>query len=273
MRGSVGAPHPNTLSYTYPCTLIPLPTFLLSPSSSPHLVFLNDVYKLELAKIMYLLHHNDLPPVLHSSFTKLKSIHSYNIWQVGKNVYFLLRVDNHSLKLFFLLFLCEGELTNTTTTLPTSFLIYPHTPTDFPTPHPTSFLTFPHTPTHFPTHPINSPTPLPTFFLISPTPTHFSTPSTLTPCTLPHLPPKFSMYESVAKLPCGLNPFGYIKYPFSPNFLMPQVPIFSFAPLQKFCRNWHRTLGFPFRALGILLSFKCLSWPWCPFAPVFISPK
>ena len=37
-----------------------------------NLLVLDDIYKLELAKIMYLLHHNDLPPVLNNSFTKLK---------------------------------------------------------------------------------------------------------------------------------------------------------------------------------------------------------
>ena len=54
---------------------------------------LDDVYKLELAKIMYLLHHNDLPPVLHCSFAKLKYIHSHNTRQLDENVYFLPRVN------------------------------------------------------------------------------------------------------------------------------------------------------------------------------------
>ena len=60
-----------------------------------HLNFLvlDDIYKLELAKIMYLLHHNDLPPVLNNSFTKLKSIHSHDTRQLDKNVYFLPRVN------------------------------------------------------------------------------------------------------------------------------------------------------------------------------------
>ena len=48
--------------------------------------------KLELAIIMYLLHHNDLPPVLNNSFTKLKSIHSHDTRQLNKNVHFLPRV-------------------------------------------------------------------------------------------------------------------------------------------------------------------------------------
>ena len=42
---------------------------------------------------MYLLHHNDLPPVLSNSFTKLKSIHSRDTRQLDKNVYFLPRVN------------------------------------------------------------------------------------------------------------------------------------------------------------------------------------
>ena len=60
-----------------------------------HLNFLvlDDIYKLELAKIMYLLHHNDLPPVLNNSFTKLKSIHSHDTRQLDKNVYFMPRVN------------------------------------------------------------------------------------------------------------------------------------------------------------------------------------
>ena len=60
-----------------------------------HLNFLvlDDIYKLEIAKIMYLLHHNDLPPVLNNSFTKLKSIHSHDTRQLDKNVYFLPRVN------------------------------------------------------------------------------------------------------------------------------------------------------------------------------------
>ena len=58
-----------------------------------NILVLDHEYKLELAKITYLLHHNDLPPVLHSSFTKLKSIHSHNTRQLDKNVYFLPRVN------------------------------------------------------------------------------------------------------------------------------------------------------------------------------------
>ena len=48
---------------------------------------------LEIAKTMYLLHHNDLPTVLNNSFTKLKSIHSHETRQLGKNVDFLPRLN------------------------------------------------------------------------------------------------------------------------------------------------------------------------------------
>ena len=67
-----------------------------------HLNFLvlDDVYKLELARIMYLLHNNDLPPVLHSSFTKLTSIHSTILVNLIKTFIFYPVPLNHLLKIF-----------------------------------------------------------------------------------------------------------------------------------------------------------------------------
>ena len=47
----------------------------------------------ELYQHLNLLHHDDLPPVLHSSFIKLKPIHSHNTMQLEKNAYFLPRID------------------------------------------------------------------------------------------------------------------------------------------------------------------------------------
>ena len=54
---------------------------------------LDDIYKLELAKIMYLLQHNRLPRILHNCFTKIQTIHSHNTRQLLNNVYFLPRVN------------------------------------------------------------------------------------------------------------------------------------------------------------------------------------
>lgn len=60
-----------------------------------HLNFLvlDDIYKLELAKIMYLLQLNNLPPILSSSFKKINTIHYHNTRQVENSVFFLPRVN------------------------------------------------------------------------------------------------------------------------------------------------------------------------------------
>ena len=54
-----------------------------------NLLKLNDIYKFELAKFMYLLHNKKLPVVLSSQFTKIEKIHSHNTRQVNKCVYFI----------------------------------------------------------------------------------------------------------------------------------------------------------------------------------------
>ena len=56
---------------------------------------LDDNAKLELAKIMYLLHHNNLPRILLDCFTKIKIIHSHNTRQLLNIVYFLPCVNKY----------------------------------------------------------------------------------------------------------------------------------------------------------------------------------
>ena len=54
-----------------------------------NLLKLNDIYKFEIAKFMYLLHNKKLPAVLSSQFTKIEKIHSHNTRQIHKCVYFI----------------------------------------------------------------------------------------------------------------------------------------------------------------------------------------
>ena len=54
-----------------------------------NLLKLNDIYKFELAKFMYLLHNKKLPAVFSSQFTKIEKIHSHNTRQINKCVYFI----------------------------------------------------------------------------------------------------------------------------------------------------------------------------------------
>ena len=53
-----------------------------------NLLKLNDIYKLELAKFMYNLHHGTLPKSLYDLFIKLSAIHNYSTIQKQNLVYF-----------------------------------------------------------------------------------------------------------------------------------------------------------------------------------------
>ena len=55
-----------------------------------NLLKLNDIYKFELAKFMYLLHNKKLPAVLSSQFTKIEKIHYHNTRQINNCVRYIL---------------------------------------------------------------------------------------------------------------------------------------------------------------------------------------
>ena len=53
-----------------------------------NLLKLNDIYKLELAKCMYQLHHGTLPKLFYDRFIKLSAIHNYSTRQKQNLEYF-----------------------------------------------------------------------------------------------------------------------------------------------------------------------------------------
>ena len=49
---------------------------------------LSDIYKLELGKFMYQLHHDKLPEMLYDSLVKIDEVHDHNTRQLQKQVYY-----------------------------------------------------------------------------------------------------------------------------------------------------------------------------------------
>ena len=58
-----------------------------------NLLKLNDIYKLDLAKIMHKLYNNNLPIVFQNQFAKIEKTHTYVTRGANKSNYFLSRVN------------------------------------------------------------------------------------------------------------------------------------------------------------------------------------
>ena len=66
-------------------------------SKNLNLLKFGDVYKLELAKFMYQLHHNLSPKSLTESFVKITDIHAHNTRQAQNVVYFRPRIKKNNI--------------------------------------------------------------------------------------------------------------------------------------------------------------------------------
>ena len=58
-----------------------------------NLLKLEDLYKAELEKFMYLYYNKKTPKIFNSFFKKITEIHSYNTRQVSHSTFFLLRMS------------------------------------------------------------------------------------------------------------------------------------------------------------------------------------
>ena len=63
--------------------------------SSMSLLKVNDIYQLELAKFMYLYHHNRLPENFNHYFKSAKNHHSYTTRSISNQNYYLERLNFH----------------------------------------------------------------------------------------------------------------------------------------------------------------------------------